>query len=576
MDSEGELITDPTKICETFNKNFVFMGPNIDKRIPSAKPHYNEYMKNIKVSNSFFLKPANSTEIKEIILSLDINKSLGPNSVPVFILKVCDNLFAHYLSAIINISFVTGIFPDLCKVAKVIPVFKKDDPLNCLNYHPISLLPVFSKIFEKVIYKRMYEYLEKNKLIYNCQFGFKANHSTNHALISMTEKLKTLLDSKHIVAGVYIDLEKAFDTINHEILCDKLNYCGLRGKINQLIKSFLSNREQFVYINGYESPKEKVTCGVPQGSTLGPLLFLLYINDLRFTLKHSEASHFADDTAIICQSRNKNKLEINLNNDLSCLSEWLNANRLSLNVDKTKLLIFRSKKSNINPSDIKIKLANTRLKVSSHVKYFGDFLDEHLSWTCHNNLSTSLSRINSILSKLRHFAPFTSLIAVYYALFYSKLLYGSPTLYLASSPNLNTIKILQKKCIRIINFSPFNTHTNPLFAENKLLKFDDIITYGRHKTVFDFYKGYLPEDLQDLFKFSENIHTDNTRNSSNDGLFLPKVESTNFGIYSIRYKAPTVWNQYIKDFPNMRKLKSSNQFKTSLRKHFLSTYVNLV
>ena len=230
---------------------------------------------------------------------------------------------------------------------------------------------------------------------------------------------------------------------------------GLRGKINQLIKYFLSNREQFVYINGYESPKEKVTCGVPQGSTLGPLLFLLYINDLRFTLKHSGASHFADDTAIICQSRNKNKLEINLNNDLSCLSEWLNANRLSLNVDKTKLLIFRSKKSNINPSDIKIKLANTvsshvklantRLKASSHVKYLGVFLDEHLSWTCHiNNLSTSLSRINGILSKLRHFAPFTSLIAVYYALFYSKLLYGSPIWHLASSTNLNTIKILQK------------------------------------------------------------------------------------------------------------------------------------
>ena len=193
-------------------------------------------------------------------------------------------MFAHYLSAIINISFVTGIFPDLCKVAKVIPVFKKDDPLNCLNYRPISLLPVFSKIFEKVIYKRMYEYLEKNKLIYNCQFGFRANHSTNHALISMTEKLKTLLDSKHIVAGVYIDLEKAFDTVNHEILCDKLNYYGLRGKINQLIKSFLSNREQFVYINGYESPKEKVTYGVPQGSTVGPLLFLLYINDLRFKI----------------------------------------------------------------------------------------------------------------------------------------------------------------------------------------------------------------------------------------------------------------------------------------------------
>ena len=153
MDSEGGLITEPTKFCETFNKNFVSMGPNIDKRIPSAKTHYNEYMKNIKVNNSFFLKPANSTEIKEIIHSLDINKSLGPNSVPVFILKVCDHLFAHYLSAIINISFVTGIFPDLCKVAKVIPVFKKDDPLNCLNYRPISYCQFLAKYLKKLSIK---------------------------------------------------------------------------------------------------------------------------------------------------------------------------------------------------------------------------------------------------------------------------------------------------------------------------------------------------------------------------------------------------------------------------------------
>ena len=154
--------------------------------------------------------------------------------------------------------------------------------MDCVNYRPISLLPAFSKIFEKIIYSRMYQFLESNKLIYNRQFGFRANHSTNHALISMTESIKSFLDNGDFVAGIFIDLEKAFDTVNHQILCRKLNHYGFRGKINDLLKSFFSNRKQLVSVNGYDSSQLGIECGVRQGSTLGPLLFLLYINDLNF------------------------------------------------------------------------------------------------------------------------------------------------------------------------------------------------------------------------------------------------------------------------------------------------------
>ena len=206
----------------------------------------------------------------------------------------------------------------------------KDDPLDCVNYHPISLLPVFSKIFQKIIYSRMYEFLELNKLIYNRQFGFRANHSTNHALISITESIKSFLDSGDFVAGIFIDLEKVFDTVNHQILCDKLNYYGFRGKINYLLNSFLSNRKQYVSINGYDSSCLEIKYGVPQGSTLGPLLFLFYVNDLRFSLRHAITSHFADDTSIIYASKITKTIETNLNYDLKCVSEWLKSNRLSL------------------------------------------------------------------------------------------------------------------------------------------------------------------------------------------------------------------------------------------------------
>ena len=298
LDDNGKLETDPIAISNIFNKKIVSMGPKIDEKISQGKLHYSDYLKDIRINNTFFLRPATYKETSDIILHLDLNKSIGPNSLPTFIVKLCTEFFSIYLTKILNISFTTGIFPDLCKLAKVIPIFKKDDPLDCVNYRPISLLPVFSKIFEKIIFSRMYEFLELNKLIYNPQFGFRANHSTNHALISMIESIKSFLDSGDCVAGIFIDLEKAFDTVNHQILCNKLNYYGFRGKINDLLKSFLSNRKQFVSINGYDSSCLEIKCGVPQGSTLGPLLFLLYINDLRFSLRHAITSHFADDTSI--------------------------------------------------------------------------------------------------------------------------------------------------------------------------------------------------------------------------------------------------------------------------------------
>ena len=171
--------------------------------------------------------------------------------------------------------------------------------MNFANYRPISLLSVFSKIHEKLIYKRIYSYLDKNNLIYKKQFGFRSNYSTNHALISITESIRKLLDSGLYVCGIFIDLEKAFDTVNHKILCDKLNYYGLRRNINKLIQSYLANRRQYVSLNGVDSKIESLTCGVPQGSSLGPLLFLIYVNDFRLCLDETNAWHFADYTFIM-------------------------------------------------------------------------------------------------------------------------------------------------------------------------------------------------------------------------------------------------------------------------------------
>ena len=338
--------------------------------------------------------------------SLILNKSTGPNSIPVYILKILKPFFSNWLSKIINLTFEVSIFPDFLKLAKIIPIHKRGCKLDHVNYRPISLLSVVSKIFEKVLYKRMYSFLSNEKLIFDKQYGFRSNYSTTHALISLTERLKTYLDSGHIVAGVFIDLEKAFDTVNHKILCEKLNYYGFRGGSNQLIRSYLENRKQYVSINGFDSLTKPINCGVPQGSTLGPLLFLIYINDFRYSLQKTECGHFADDTFTTFASKNIKTIETVMNYELKLASQWMKLNKLSLNTDKTKLILFHSRYLTFNPIHLSIKLDKVKLFPVEHLKYLGMFLDNHLTWEYHiNQLSKKLSQANGILPKLRHNAP---------------------------------------------------------------------------------------------------------------------------------------------------------------------------
>ena len=168
-------------------------------------------------------------------------------------------------------------------------------------------------------------------MIYSKQFGFRSNYSTNHAIINLTEHIRHLLDNGQYVCGIFVDLEKAFDTVNHKILCEKLNFYGLRGNVNKLIQSYLDNRKQYVYLNGFESEVKDVSCGVPQGSSLGPLLFLLYINDFRLCLSETMSGHFADDTFIIYNSKKPKTIETIINTELKQVVKWLRLNRLSLN-----------------------------------------------------------------------------------------------------------------------------------------------------------------------------------------------------------------------------------------------------
>ena len=305
---------------------------------------------------------------------------------------------------------------------------------------------------------------------------------------------------------------------------------------------------------------------------MGPLLFLVYINDLRFSLGYATPSHFADDTSIIYASKILKTIETKLNYDLKCVSEWLRSNRLSLNVSKTKLLFFRSKNKTL-PLNINIKIQGKRIRSLSHVKYLGIFVDEHLSWNCHaKELSNKLSRANGIISKLWHCAPKSAVLSVYYALFYSHMTYASLVWSLTSKGNLDQITILQKKCIRLINFTQYNSHTTTLFATDKLLKFEDIITTNKLKLVQDFKLKALPDDLCNLFRLNSTVHSYCTRSVTNKWFFVPAINSTSNGINNLKYSVPVTSNTFSISNPKLCEINNSPKLKNFLKDHFIGNY----
>ena len=595
---DDKIISDPTQNANTFNNHFSKLGEKVQQKIPSERGSYRDYLYKKNRNNEyyinnagqvFFLSPTDSKEVSDMIDNLDDKKSPGPNGIPVSLLKKFKGFFSFWLAKLINLCFETGVFPDLLKFAKITPLHKKESKLDFHNYRPISLLSIYSKIFEKLIYFRVYAYLVKYNLISSKQFGFRSNHSCNHAIISLTEHVKKLLDNGHIVCGVFVDLEKAFDTVHHDILCDKLNAYGLRGKVNDLFKSYLSNRKQFVSLNGFESSMEDITCGVPQGSTLGPLLFLLYINDFRLCLTEASSGHFADDTFIIYNSKKLKTIETVINYELKQVIKWLRLNKLSLNAGKTEIIFFHSKfNKKIDLSNVYINFNGIRLTPVDFVKYLGMFIDNHLNWNHHiRELSKKLSQANGILSKLRYNAPIEVCIQVYYALFYSNLIYGCNAWGVTSEENIKTIEILQKKCVRILTFAPFNSHVlNQTFIDLKLLKVRDVIKFFQLKLIYDFQCTVLPTDLMHLFKLSSDVRI-NTLESLNSIdkklLYIPKFNTISYGKQSLRYICPKLWNETFKtgviNVSNIKekniavsKIKTIHNFKNALKRHYLFTY----
>lgn len=379
--------------CEVLNEHFSTIGSLLANNIVTS--NVNPLTTVRSVSETIFVQPASADEVVMLIKDLKNNKSPGPDNLPTIAIQDNVDVFSTILAESFNKIIDSGRYPQCLKIAKVVPIFKSGDPSKPDNYRPISTLSVFNKIFEKLLMNRMVNFLERHNVIYNLQYGFRNGSSTTVAITELVDSIINDIDSKKHVGALFLDLKKAFDTLNHDILLAKLDRYGIRGTTNEVIRSYLQNRQQFVSIDGERSSLMHIHTGVPQGSNIGPLLFLLYINDIcRIGLKGT-ARLFADDTALFYPNSNPHTIITDINHDLEKLHCYFTCNLLSLNLTKTKFMIFHSARKTL-PQLISPKLGSDEIEQVSVFKYLGVHLDSILSWDGHiKHVCNKISSLSS-------------------------------------------------------------------------------------------------------------------------------------------------------------------------------------
>ena len=373
------------------------------------------------------------------------------------------------------------------------------------NYRPICLLPLFSKVFEKIMYNGLIKLINKHKLLYKYQFGFRKDHSTYMAVITLIDEITSDLDKGDFTIAVLIDFRKAFDTVDHQILLDKLYHYGIRGIACDWIKSYLSNREQQVSYNGVNSTFKNIDCGVPQGSILGPLLFIIYINDLSSVSEILTAILFADDTTLIDSHKNLNTLVTRFNEELIHIVQWLNANRLSLNIDKTNFMIFKPRNKNDDKPNIMIN--GSQIDQVNKAKFLGVIIDCNLKWNEHiKHVTQKISKGIGIIIKARKYFNCETLLNLYNTLILPYISYCVHVWGTAANVYSAKIHILQKKVVRIIDGVPPRTHSQPIFDKLKIMTIYQIYRYYVGVFMYKLYHNSLPPVFS-MFTPTSNIHS---------------------------------------------------------------------
>ena len=563
----NSVVDDPSSIVREFNDYFCDIGKALARQLPDHQ--CNSFMKYMKrpSASSMFLDSPQPPEILNIIRSLSSSKSCGFDNIPTFFLNLAADILAHPLALLFKSCFALGLFPDKLKIAKIIPVLKKGDRQEISNYRPISILSCLSKILEKLIYVRTVSFLNKNSILIPTQYGFRNSHSTTHALLDVVNNAYNNINDNNFTALIFIDLKKAFDTVNHSILIRKLSHYGIRGIANDLFSSYLHDRKQFVKIENVKSDMKVTEYGVPQGSALGPLLFLLYVNDLSSCSSNSPRL-FADDTCLIVNDSSYVKLIEKVNEEIRSVSKWMNANKLTINMTKSNILVISPKLNKFcfyNSSNY----PTTSIPIITTARYLGIILDDKLSFQPHIKLlEGKLSRSLGILRKVKPFLSTSCMLQLYYSFFHSHLQYGILLWGSTSKTYLSKIKVLQNKAIKVIGGGKWRDRATPFYKKLKILKIVDIYKLETAIFMYKYRTNKLPAGMNILFQETSQVHTKCTRTANLNNYFIPFYR-TNRLQNSIQYQGAKLWNSID---PKIRNLKSLNQFKTNYKFLLLNDY----
>lgn len=531
---DGELRTDPKGIAETMNDYFSSVGKKLAKAFAVTNP-----TERTDSPFNFELQPLSTEFILHQLNQIKTNKAIGLDKISARLLRESAHVIAPSLRYIINLSFASGRFPQSWKNAKVVALFKQGDKKEKDNYRPISVLPTISKIIERAVHIQLYHYLEINKLLDINQFGFRHGRSTTLAVSQFTDEILGNMENGSISGIVYIDLKKAFDTVDHVIMLQKLKAFGVRSIHLAWFDSYLSSRRQSTVVGQAMSSVRKVSVGVPQGSILGPLLFAVYVSELSNCLKNTNVTLFADDTAFYCSSKSPIELQRLLNEDLYRLAQWLAGHKLTLNISKSKFMLIGGSKKIKSFGQVSLNINDMVVDRVKSFKYLGIVIHENLCWADHvDYVCKKVRKRLGILRRIKHLLPKHTRelyvkTLVFPVLDYGDIIWGDK----GNETLMNRIQILQNFAAKLILDRPKYSSATEALIE---LNWNTLSERRRlHRLIFC-YKGlHGLIDWNFNFVSFADIHNYNTRFKNN--LCKPHSYRT-WGQYRFTVHCIDEWN----------------------------------